>query len=169
MLKYDDISFRMVEEKDLKLLYDMRYDETINEQLFEAIPVSLYGQKSWMESMLKNNTSKVFMIIKHKKVKDEVIGCVKLKDIDHRNQKVEVGIDIVEEYRNKGYGTKAYNALIGYCFNYLNMNKMYLYVFEDNTIAVNLYKKVGFKIEGKLVRHIFKNGWKNVLLMSLLR
>jgi len=169
MFQYNDISFRMVEERDLKLLYEMRYDETVNEQLFDTIPISLHNQKAWMESMLKSKTSKVFVVVRKKKVKDEVIGCVKLRDIDHQNQRVEIGADILEEHRKKGYGTKTYEALEKYCFNYLNMQKMYLYVFESNQIAVNLYKKAGFEIEGRLKDHIYRNGWKTVLLMAKFR
>jgi len=46
---------------------------------------------------------------------------------------------------------------------------MYLYVFESNQIAVNLYKKAGFEIEGRLKDHIYRNGWKTVLLMAKFR
>ena len=162
MFKHKDISLRAVEEKDLQLLYKIRYDEVVNEQLFSIFPLSMSIQNEWLESMLKSLKYKVFMI---ENDEFKTIGCVRLNDIDHLNRKVEVGADVQEIFRGKGYGKKIYELLFKYCFDCLNMNKMYLYVFEDNSIAITLYKKVGFKEEGKLCNHVYRNGWKNVLIM----
>lgn len=50
---------------------------------------------------------------------------------------------IYEKFRNKGYG---YQAIIE-IKKYLKGNKLWLYVHKDNTIAIRLYEKVGFKID----------------------
>jgi RimJ/RimL family protein N-acetyltransferase len=42
-----------------------------------------------------------------------------------------------------------------------------LAVFEDNTAAINLYKKIGFQEEGRLKEFIFKDGkWKDVIIIG---
>ena len=56
-----------------------------------------------------------------------------------------IGCDVHINYRRKGYAYKAYINLIK-----MLKDKKYKYlwleVFEDNKIAIELYKKLGFKI-----------------------
>jgi diamine N-acetyltransferase len=165
MFKYEDISFRAVERNDLKLLLEMRYDEEINEQLFSVFPLSMENQESWLESLNNKIDYKIFII----EIENEVIGYVRLNNIDFLNRRVEVGIDISEKFRGLGYGKKSYNALINYCFSYLNIRKIYLYVFEDNEKALSVYKSCGFEVEAVLKEHIYRKGWKNVVMMSIFK
>ena len=74
------------------------------------------------------------IIINNKKV-----GCLLL-------EKYEDGILINElyldkNYRRKGIGTNILNNILN------NNSKVYLWVYKENTIALNLYKKLGFKIK----------------------
>ena len=169
MFKYNDILFRAIEETDLAFLYDMRCDEIINEQLFSVFPVSLFGQKAWLETMQKNEKNKILIVDFEGVNEKNTIGYIKLANIDFRNQNAEIGLDIQKNFRKKGLSKNVYNALFQYCFNYLNFHKVYLYVFESNIIAVNIYKKLGFEIEANLKKHVFRNSWKNILIMSKFR
>ena len=164
MFKYDDIKFRAIDESDLDFLLDIRSDEEVNEHLFTVFPISKFTQKDWLKNLLSNNTYKIFMVINEE---NERVGYLRLNDIDFLNRRVEIGADIVKNYRGKGYGKKIYQGLIKYCFDYLNMRKIYLYVFEENEKAISVYKKSGFEIEGILKEHIFRKGWKNIVMMSL--
>jgi diamine N-acetyltransferase len=45
---------------------------------------------------------------------------------------------------------------------------LHLLVLEDNKPAIKVYEKCGFVVEGRLRRHVFKNGkFKDVLFMGL--
>ena len=68
----------------------------------------------------------------------------------------------------KGYAKEASNLVISYCFEQLKLHKITLGVIEDNLSAVNLYKKLNFKFEGRLVNHVV-HGFKfyNVLRMAI--
>ena len=63
-----------------------------------------------------------------------------------------------EEYRGKGVGTFAIRTMISHAFFNLNLRRIQLGVLENNIIAINLYKKVGFIEEGRKRKAIYKNG-----------
>jgi RimJ/RimL family protein N-acetyltransferase len=168
MFTYENLSFRAPEERDLQMLYDMRYDESIVNNLFSVWPISMSNQKKWLENIL-NSSSKKILIITHKDYTNFIqpLGYARLTDIDSIHRKVEVGADIISGFRGQGLGQKTYLALLDFCTRQLNMRKIYLYVFENNETAIAVYKKVGFEVESILKEHIFRNGeYQNVLMMS---
>lgn len=81
---------------------------------------------------------------------DELIGNCGLFNIDHANQRGELGIFIGDKsYWGKGYGTEACRLLIDYGFNILNLHNIMLEVFSFNTRAIRCYEHLGFKIIGR--------------------
>ncbi len=82
----------------------------------------------------KQITDYKVIITNHKKV-----GCLFLEKYEDGILLNEIYLD--KTYRRKGIGT---NILT----NILNNNpKVYLWVYKGNNIALNLYKKIGFKIK----------------------
>ena len=71
--------------------------------------------------------------------------------------------------RGKGYGKQAMEAMMGYCFDVLGMERLYLDHYTGNP-AAGLYLSLGFKYEGVLRKNCRKNGiLYDVHLMSMLR
>jgi len=48
--------------------------------------------------------------------------------------------------------------MLSFVFNVLNMRRAYLSVLETNKIAYNLYKKFGFKEEGREMAAVIRDG-----------
>lgn len=57
------------------------------------------------------------------------------------------GIEVLNEYRGKGYGKKLMLALLAECAN-RGVKRVLLLVSNDNIIAKDLYEKLGFKCIG---------------------
>ncbi len=57
------------------------------------------------------------------------------------------GIYTRKEYRNKGLSKYCLNCLINYIFSNTTKKAIMLYVKKENLPAINLYKKLGFKIQ----------------------
>ena len=71
--------------------------------------------------------------------------------------------------RGKGYGKQAMEAMMGYCFDALGLERLYLDHYTGNP-AAELYLSLGFKYEGVLRKNCRKNGiLYDVHLMSMLR
>ena len=101
------------------------------------------------KSELENPNSKYFMC----KLNNEIVGfagvLIVLDEADITN------IVIKKDFRNKGIGTSLLNYLIEFCKSQ-NLTKINLEVSSKNDIAINLYKKFGFKQVGNR-----KNYYKN--------
>lgn len=102
--------------------------------------------------------------------KDELLGTCSLMDVDTIKGIATIGIMIgEEENRCKGYGSDALKLLIEYAFDYLNLHNVMLVVYSFNEVAINAYKKVGFKEFGR--RHealLLKGKYYDDIYMEIL-
>jgi diamine N-acetyltransferase len=60
--------------------------------------------------------------------------------------------------------------MVDYAFKTLNLNRIQLHVYVGNARAVEVYKNVGFKVEGTLREAMYHNGaFCDFYVMGLLR
>ena len=100
---------------------------------------------------------------------DRHIGNVYLKQIDWVARHALLAVFIGDlAHRSKGYGTAAIRLMTQHAFGDLGLLRLHLPVLADNTAAAGVYEKCGFRVEGRLRRHAFKEGqFKDVLVMGL--
>jgi len=101
----------------------------------------------------------------------EHIGNIYLREIDwvSRTAKLEVFIGNAEN-RGRGFGEEAVRQVLEYAFDTLGLRRVYLTVLAFNEAATTLYKKCGFREEGRLRQHVFKQGkYEDLLVMGVLR
>jgi len=91
--------------------------------------------------------------------------------LDWRNHCAEFGIVIGDKtFWNNGYGTDTVRTVVGLGFGELNLDRIFLRVFDTNPRAIRCYEKAGFVQEGRLRRDNFHNGkYRDTLMMSILR
>lgn len=100
----------------------------------------------------------------------EPIGRIILGDLEP-GWKVEVWRIYIGnlDYRGMGYGKQALRAVRNFCFEDLELERVYLDHYTGNPAAY-LYQSLGFKYEGILRNNCRKNGkYYDVHLMSILR
>ncbi len=79
------------------------------------------------------------------------------------------GISINHDWRNKGVGTAIIQHLIAWAKQGGIIKRIELEVMTHNTRALHVYEKLGFKIEGKKVASIYKEGrYVDVYMMGML-
>lgn len=87
------------------------------------------------------------------------IGNIKLGNIHWIHRHAELGIMIGDRNAwGKGFGQDACSLLLDYAFSRLNLHKVWLTVFANNTGAIRLYEKLGFHHEGRQINQIFVHG-----------
>ena len=126
---------------------------------------TLKKEKEWFNNYEKDKNKKFFTIY----IDKQPIGLMGLSNIDKSNRRADLFIAIGEDdYRGKGYGRPAILWLINYGFNKLKLHKINLGVTEENVPAVKLYKKVGFKVEGRFKdEDFFDNTYHDSLSMAI--
>lgn len=101
----------------------------------------------------------------------KLIGDIDISSIDPKYKHAEIGMAIGDKnYWNKGYGTDLVKTILRFCFKELKLNKVYLDVWEKNKKAIGCYLKCGFKKDGVLREHVFRDGmYHNKWIMSVLK
>ena len=101
----------------------------------------------------------------------EVVGQLGLMPDQHprRRHVGTFGMGVREDYQGRGIGSKLMQAALDLADNWLNLIRLELEVFTENTPAIALYKKYGFHIEGESAAYAFRNGeYANVYHMARL-
>lgn len=165
MISGETTVLRAIEERDVERLRGWRNHPELMGLHFSDLPVADIEQQEWYKAYPKSNT-KVFIV---ETKQQEAVGYVLLKDLDHKNRQVEIGIHLDPAHHGKGYGKDAFQTLARYCFAELNMHRVYLQVFGFNERAAGLYRKLGFVEEGRLRECFFTQGaYQDIIVMSLL-
>lgn len=91
----------------------------------------------YLEKIIPLVLKKCFNIV----VDNKIVGLVLL--LDEKEGLLLEEIYIEEEYRNHGIGTNIINNIIK------DNKKLNLWVYKENTKALSLYKRIGFKISNE--------------------
>jgi len=136
-IESDDIEFfiESMNDEDVRILARSRRD-VMNE----------VNAKEMVEDLQKNEEG--FII--RRKDGDERIGYGLIVDHDMYNRQASLALVIGKrENRGMGFGGEAIKLLMKHAFVDLNLESLYLSVYEYNKPAIRLYEKVGFKFVGK--------------------
>ena len=95
---------------------------------------------SWVRKKLEEKKC-IFSMIE--KASGAFIGNIELMDLT--DSEGELGIAITAKMQEKGYGSEAVAALTQYGMNELGLNRVYLRANPDNSRAIHVYEKCGFK------------------------
>ena len=81
----------------------------------------------------------------------------------------EFGISVLKAHWGQGIASKLIQHMIHWAKYEARLKKLDLKVDENNEIAINLYKKFGFEMEGLVKRDMLINGrFTNSLIMGLM-
>ena len=69
-----------------------------------------------------------------------------------------IGMSVRDDWQNRGVGSALMEAAIDLADNWLNYTRLELTVYTDNALALALYRKFGFEIEGTLMSYAFRGG-----------
>lgn len=85
-------------------------------------------------------------------------GSVRVNHIDTANRSAAVGYYIASSHQGRGLATLSVRAVLDWCFNELDMNRMELRCGSDNLPSQSVAKRLGFTWEGMLRQAELLNG-----------
>ena len=160
MLKGKKVTLRTVSKNDIKLIYDLvmrdnvgsTFSTTYKELTLETLPQFLYETEA-------GTTSKVFTILND----DKVIGFVTVNCIHPIRRSAYLAyLGMDPKHQEKGLAKDAFTVTFKYCFDYLNLNRLYAHTFKDNEkfqkSSNSFPKYAGWTLEGTEREYVFRNG-----------
>jgi len=163
------VYLRPLSQEDVPLLTQWINDPDVTQYLNRVFPISFLEEERWVENLGKSSEHEIVLgiCLKH----DELIGTIGLHRIDWINRTAITGTLIdAEEHRSKGYGTEAKMLLLDVAFNTLGLRKIVSHVFSFNGRSARYSEKCGYKREGVLKQHHFRNGeFHDELVLAVFR
>ena len=156
---------RPVTKDDLEWLREQRNRPEINFYFNQYDFISKEEQNEWYE---KDVLTKKFYAFIIEDTSFKKIGYVGLKTLNWILRSAEFSIFVIPEEQKKGYGKEALREILRFGFENLNFHRIYSTVFDFNK-AIEVYKKVGFEVEGMLRDTCFKKGryWNSYYISML--
>ena len=105
-----------------------------------------------------------FVLEDNKKLVGYVFG--NIFTANRKKHCMNLAIAILQEYTGKGYGTKLMSTIEEYAINN-GITRLELEVSKKNKIAISLYQKIGFEVEGVKRNAFLVNGkYEDEILMA---
>ncbi len=129
---------------------DLSYDEkveilswrnhsSVKKWMFNKESIDLENHISYIEA-LKEKKDRVYFVIKQY---GQAVGVIDFTNINLDNLEAEIGL--YAKPMIKGIGSLLMQNILEYGFHELKLKKLVAKVFEDNILAIKLYKKFDFK------------------------
>ena len=160
--EFKDIGIRKMLKKDLN--HPERFQDFINSLVEEDAKILVNTKKTkaqeydWIKQRLKAIREKkaVTLVAEHN---NKIVGSSSVRmGIERQSRLGTFGISVRKEYRGIGLGKVLSKGAIKLAKKELKVRVIELHVFESNKIAINLYKKIGFKEVAKLPKQIEYKG-----------
>lgn len=158
------ILLREIERKDIKRVDEfLEYINLLvkeNAMILINRELTRKEEKEFLLRVLENvRKRKEVIIIAEDLDNRKIAGIVNIEKGKYRQSHVGIlGISVRKEYRGIGLGKILMKEVIKLAKKRLKIKLVKLDVFENNKIAINLYKKVGFKIVGRIPKMNYYNG-----------
>jgi RimJ/RimL family protein N-acetyltransferase len=173
MIKGKNVGLRAVEKEDLSFLRDWRNITNFRKHFREVRELSLTDQEAWFEHLQQTkHINYMFTIVDLNT--NNPLGAAGLLYVNWviRSGDVSFYIGDQEKYLgNDDVALEAAKLLIDYGFKNLNLNKLWMELYEFDNQKIEFFtKNYGFKKDGLLRDNCFEDGkYWNSHIISLLK
>ena len=166
------VSLRPVEREDLAQLRDWRNDPEIRLRTREYRALNMADQQAWFERITgPDSRNFMFVVLGRLEKEDQPVGCVGLCHWSPQDRTAECSFYIGNpQAQGKGYATQALTLLHNWGFQELGLDRTWAEAFANNAGGIKTLEKLGYKREGVLRKHVFRNGERvDSIMWGLLR
>ena len=122
-------------------------------KLEQDITLTIEQEREWITSFLTNDNALLLIA----EVDNEIIGNIDLtgnrrKIMEHT---AVIGMGMLEEWRNSGLGTAFLDCTIEWARKNPILELIWLQVYTENKLGVNVYRKMGF-VDNGIMKNFFK-------------
>ena len=161
-IETDRLVIRMVKKQDAEDLYELcRRPETSMFALWSPHE-SLSETKEFINYQIARYRKKdcMFFVVEEKE-SGRVIGTCSYVSMDADYKIAEIGYSVLSDVWNNGFATEIADALMGYAFNRIGVQRVFARVLPQNTASQRVLLKLGLEYEGTAKKGYYFNGRVN--------
>jgi L-phenylalanine/L-methionine N-acetyltransferase len=135
-------------------------------QRIHALPRAVWGTlqvpypsvQTWRKRLEKQSSNHYGLVacVQHELVGS--LGLVVAERSPRRWHAAEIGMAVADEWQGRGIGSALLKAALDLADRWLSLRRVELTVYADNAVAIHLYRKFGFEVEGLLRGYSFRDG-----------
>jgi diamine N-acetyltransferase len=138
------VNLREIGAADTDAILRWRSDPSVLRQLFSDRAPTLAEHEAWLYKLRKVD-DRIELMIVHRN-SNRPVGTIGLSRIDRSQGTAEYGILLGEaDMRGQGHAREASELLLADAFQRLSLREIFLNLFADNTAALRLYERLGFR------------------------
>lgn len=160
-----DGHLRPLEDEDLELVLQWRNSDRVRFNMFSTHVITKEEHRNWYLNLDFNTCRYLVFECLHRPV-----GLVNFTKIGQYNDRCDWGFYLGETDVPPGTGLLMGYLGIEYAFTVLNIRKLCSQVLGNNERSLRYHHKLGFKEEGRLLKHHLLNGiYVDVIMMALFK
>jgi ribosomal-protein-alanine N-acetyltransferase len=144
VLETDRILLRALNNSDAGALLKLRSDEQVNRYLNRPPTTTIADAQAFIDKIL--NAGSTYWAIRLKNAPG-LIGTICLWNFDTEKSMAEIGYELMPDHQGKGIMNDALQAIIGYCFDELQLRILAAVTHPDNEASAKLLKRNGFELD----------------------
>ena len=149
-----NVEIRHIEDSDYEAVADIYRNDLV---LANTTQVPFRTGAFWRDFYSAGNPQNVELVALYGGTITGHLGILLNQNIRRRHV-ASFGIAVHPEYHGMGIGNAMMETLIDLADNWLNLVKVELAVNSANKIAIGLYKKFGFEVEGEAKYDVYHGG-----------
>ena len=153
-----NLNIRPIRIEDAKYINEMRIMDGVRENIMGVTSERISRSEGFINGLTNNDH--LFVAEVEEDGFKKVVGNVGMhvNNANRARHCAEIGIMVHSDFQNKGIGRELLNKVIDLADNWLMLVRLELSVYVDNEKAINLYKSLGFEIEGIKKYAAIRNG-----------
>ena len=159
LIAHGSVYLRPAEREDVPLFVRWLGDARTTRNISPVAPQSVAMEEAWYERVVEIQGRDGYHFAICLLSDDRPVGTCGLFELDLRNGSAGLGISIGDPAdTGHGYGSDAIRALVGWAFDMLRLERIWLDVYVFNEGARRLYERLGFVHEGVSRHAAFRFG-----------
>jgi len=138
-------------------------DQLLN--TLEEYRITVEDEKVWINNF-KQNASAIALVAE---LNNKIVGMLFFMPMTKKKNKHtgEFGVNVHPDHQGKGIGSALIQSLLDWAKANAQIEKVFLTVFATNTNAIQLYKSMGFKEEGRHVKAVKQESGEYVDIIQM--
>lgn len=139
-----EVVVRAIEPEDLDFLYSVENDSEMWMVGEANVPYSKFTLNNYVMTSASDIYADRQLRLLIQKTDGTPVGLLDIFNFDPRHMRAEIGVAVVREERDRGYGHAALLKAVDYCQRIIHLHQVYALVDEHNSQSIQLFKGAGF-------------------------
>lgn len=145
VLETERLTLRALNLDDAKAIFGLRTNKEVNEFIDRKRPNNLSEARAFIDriSHLTSNNQGIFWVIEAKN-NYQLVGTIGLRNFEDEEDYAEIGYELDPSYQQKGYMSEAFDAVLAYGFQEMELKTIEAFTHYNNEASIALLEKQKF-------------------------